>query len=103
MVSKMSFKFQNIRSKVANFISPKRLPTIAKGTTDTELFSGMFDEEKLQKLLNDLGIEAFDEMRRSDPQVKMLLSVSKGPIKSATWLIQPVDDSDEEIEIAAFL
>ena len=42
-------------------------------------------------------------MRRGDPQVKMLLSVSKGPIKSATWLIQPVDDSDEEKEIAAFI
>ncbi len=99
----MNFKFQNLRSKVASLISPKRLPTISKGTSGTELLSGMFDEEKLQKLLNDLGIEAFDEMRRSDPQVKMLLSVSKGPIKSATWLIQPVDDSDEEIEIAAFI
>jgi len=103
LVNNINFKFQNLRSKVANFISPKRLPTVSKGTSGTELFSGMFDEEVLQKLLNEQGIEAFDEMRRSDPQVKMLLSVSKGPIKSATWLIQPVDDSDEEMEISAFI
>lgn len=103
MVVSMNFKFQNLRSKVANFISPKKLPTIAQGTSGTEIFSGMFNEESLQKLLNDQGIEAFDQMRRGDAQVKMLLSVSKGPIKSATWLIQPVDDSEEEIEIAAFI
>jgi len=103
LVNNINFRFQNLRSKVANLIRPKRFPTIAKGTSGTELFSGMFDEETLQKLLNERGIEAFDEMRRSDPQVKMLLSVSKGPIKSATWLIQPVDDSDEEMEIAAFI
>lgn len=100
---RMSFKFQNLRSKIANIIMPKRLPTAAKGTSGTEILSGYFDEEYLQKLLNENAIEAFDEMRRSDAQIKMLLSVSKGPIKSATWLIQPVDDSDEEMNIAAFI
>ncbi len=37
----------------------------------------------------------FDQMRRSDPQVKMCLSSVKNPIKSATWEIEPADDSDE--------
>lgn len=71
-------------------------------TSGTEIFAGRYDEEYLQKLLGIDAICVFDQMRRSDGQVKMLLSVVKNPIKSAPWAIEAVDDSDEEKEIADF-
>jgi len=102
--------FENLKSGVARFREPKptntkqsRLATKAKGTSGTEIFAGMFDEEDLQKLANDRGIETFDQMRRSDSQVAMLLAVVKNPIKSARWGIVAVDDSDQEKEKAAFV
>lgn len=104
MVSNLNIRFQNLRSTVADLISPKsKLVTKPIGTSGTEIFNGFFDEEKLAKLVDERGIEIFDQMRRSDGQVRMLLSVVKNPIKSATWGIVPVDDSDEEKEKAAFI
>ena len=73
-----------------------------QGTSGTEIYAGRFDEEYLVKLLDEQGIEAFDKMRRSDGNVKQLLSAVKNPIKSAKWSVPAVDESDEEMEIAAF-
>lgn len=73
------------------------------GSSGTEIYSGFFDEEYLTKLLNTEGIKVYDQMRRSDGQVKMLLSVVKNPIKSAAWSVVPVAEDDEEKEIAAFV
>lgn len=72
------------------------------GTSATEIYAGRFTEEYLSKLYAEQGIAVFDEMRRSDGQVRMLLSTVKNPIKSASWSFQAVDETDEEIEIAAF-
>lgn len=72
------------------------------GAVGTKNNSGYYDEEYLQKLRDLDGIDAYDEMRRSDAQVKMLLSVVKNPILSASWGVESVDDSPEEKEIAAF-
>ena len=100
----MSFKFQSLLNTVTGLFKPKDFPIVAKGTSGTEIFSGMFDEEYLATLLTpDCMVDHFDEMRRADPQVAMLLSVVKDPIKSATWGIRAVDDSDEELEIAEFV
>jgi len=74
----------------------------AEGTSGTDIFGGRYSEEYLQKLLGEDAITNFDEMRRSDGQVKMLLSVVKNPIRSASWAVEAVDDSDEEENIAAF-
>ena len=83
-------------------LSKKDVQDTALGTSGTELYAGNFTEEYLSKLLDDKGVEVFDQMRRSDGQVRMLLNVVKNPIKSATWTFTPVDESDEEIEIAEF-
>lgn len=72
------------------------------GRSGTELYAGQFTEEYLSKLVQDRGIAIYDEMRRSDGQVKMLLSVVKNPIKSASWSFVAVDESEEEKEIAEF-
>lgn len=73
------------------------------GTSGTEISGGYFAEEYLIHLQGKEAAELFDQMRRSDAQVKMLTSLIKNPIKSATWTIEAVDDSDEEKEIAAFI
>jgi len=99
----MQIRFQSIRAKVADFIKPSSKNIQAVGTTGTNIFSGFFDEETLSKLVAEQGIAVFDRMRRSDGQVKMLLSVFKNPIKAAKWGIEAVDDSDEEKEIADFV
>lgn len=73
------------------------------GSTGTQIFSGYFDEEYLAKLKGYTGSELYDEMRRSDAQIRMLLSVVKNPIMSADWSIDAVDDSDEEVFVKEFL
>lgn len=74
-----------------------------KGTSGTEIYSGYYAEEYLNKIRGYRGAKLYDEMRRSDSQVAMLSSVVKNPIKSAKWNIEAVDDSDEEKEIAEFI
>lgn len=77
---------------------------INTGSTGTEVFSGHFNEDYLPKFLQmPEGIKIYDEMRRSDYQIQMLLSAVKNPIIGASWGVEPVDDSDEEKEIAEFI
>lgn len=82
--------------------SNQKLPTISAGTSGTEIFAGRFDEEYLIGLMGEDAIKKYDEMRRSDGQIKMLLSVVKNPIKSASWSIEPYSDDPRDVEIANF-
>jgi hypothetical protein len=72
------------------------------GNSGTEVFGGYFSEEYLQILRGNRAAELFDKMRRSDGQIKMLLSIVKNPILSASWFFDPFDDSDEQKEMAEF-
>lgn len=67
-----------------------------KGFSGTEVFSGSFSEEYFTKLTGIDAAKMYDKMRRSEPQVAMLLGAVKNPIKSASWTIQSADDSDEQ-------
>ena len=73
------------------------------GTSGTDISGGYFSEEYLYTLRGQHAAEIFDQMRRSDAQVKMLTSLVKNPIKSASWIIEPVDDSLEEERVAEFI
>lgn len=67
----------------------------------TQIFAGYYAEEYLEKLRGkNLAIE-FDKMRRSDSQVRMLLSAVKNPIKGAKWEIEPGDVDDENSKMIA--
>lgn len=55
------------------------------GSSGTELFAGYFSEEYLQLLRGRKGAKVFDEMRRSESQVAMLLSAVMNPIKAGVW------------------
>lgn len=57
----------------------------------------------MQKLLSTDGPDEWDEMRRSDDQIIMLLRVVKNPIMSARWFISPADDSKESKKISKFV
>lgn len=89
---------ENIKSFSIKDLNAKR-----SGTSGTEIFGGYFDEEYLYKLQGEEGITEFDAMRRSDGQVKMLLSVIKNPIKSATWDIEPASTDQKDKDIADFI
>ena len=67
----------------------------ARGTSGTEVFAGMFDEEYLDTLRNTDRADCFDKMRRSDSQVKMLTSAIKNPIRTSTKEINTASDSVE--------
>src|ERR1035437_8526505 len=55
------------------------------GTSGTQIFAGYFSEEYLQTLRGRRGAKVWDEIRRSESQVSMLLNAIMNPIKSATW------------------
>ena len=95
---------------ISRFTSPtasaENLPThfVKEGSTGTEIYSGHFSEEYLADFLSmPDGMDIYDKMRRSDPQVKMLRSVIRNPILAANWHVEPVNDTPEELEIRDFI
>lgn len=65
------------------------------GSSGTDITGGILNEEYLQALTGTEAADIFDKMRRSDPKVKMCLQAVMNPIKSASWTIEPADDSDQ--------
>lgn len=55
------------------------------GASGTELFAGYFTEEYLQLLRGRKGAKQFDEMRRSESQISMLMGAVMNPIKAGCW------------------
>jgi hypothetical protein len=64
-----------------------------KGSSGTEIYSGYFSEEYLQILRSKRGAKIYDEMRRSEPQINMLMSAIMNPIKSANWDFESPDET----------
>ena len=65
------------------------------GSSGTEIFAGYFSEEYLQNLRGTMGAKTWDEMRRSESQVAMLMAAIMNPIKAASWTFEPFDGSEE--------
>ncbi|MES2310203.1 MAG: hypothetical protein V4507_15220, partial [Verrucomicrobiota bacterium] len=74
-----------------------RMNTEPMGSPGTISYGGYVSEEYLGILRGKRRADVFDQMRRSDPQIKMCLSSVKNPIKSANWEIEPFDDSPEAV------
>ena len=69
------------------------------GTTGTQNYAGYTAEEYLSSLSNSrVRADKFDQMRRSDPQVKMVLNAVKAPLKGAKWDVEPYKSDDPEME-----
>lgn len=75
-----------------NEISIQETP---RGTSGTEIFAGYYDEEYLETLKGTDRAKCFDKMRRSDSQVKMLLSAVKNPVRTAPKEINAAGDKPE--------
>ncbi len=75
------------------------------GASGTELFSGYFSEEYLQLLRGRKGAKVYDEMRRSEAQVAMLLNAVMNPIKAGSWEFEAaseVENADLHKELVEF-
>lgn len=70
--------------------------TQATGNSGTQIFGGYFSEEYLARLRGRVGAKQWDEMRRSEAQVSLLMNAIKNPIKAANWDFEPYDSSDPE-------
>lgn len=72
----------------------------SRGTSGTEIFAGYYDEEYLESLKGTDRAKKYDGMRRSDAQVKMLLSSVKNPIKTAAREIIAASDDPDHVKHA---
>lgn len=78
-------------------------PTLEFGLSGTNISGGIILEEEEQNLTGIQGAETFDMMRRTDSQIAMVLDVIKSPIKTAQFIIEPVDESDQAREDAELI
>lgn len=87
---------------VARLAGPSRPPVEERGATGTPNFGGFIVGEDYNPSLDgQRGMQVYDEMRRSDGQVKAVLLVVKLPLKGATWRIDaPKSATGREQEIA---
>jgi hypothetical protein len=75
------------------------------GVSGTEIYGGYFSEEYLQKLRGRQGAKIFDEMRRSESQISMLMNAVKNPIKAASWefeVAEGVADGERHAELVKY-
>lgn len=70
------------------------------GSSGIQNYAGYYQEDYLRTLQGKEKADLYDRMKRSDPNLKMLLSAVKNPIKAASWTIDPSDDSDEAKALA---
>lgn len=101
-----------MKDKINNFFSKyvsKNSDAIPRhytneGTSGTEIYSGNFNEEYLNEFLNmPEGMDTYDKMRRSDDQITMLRNSVRNPIISASWFVEPVDETPLEMEKKDFV
>lgn len=91
------FDPQNGATEDGGFSGDK--PTVqlqATGNSGTQIFGGYFSEEYLSNLRGRRAAAQWDEMRRSEAQISMLLNAIMNPIKSANWDVDPYDPTDAE-------
>ncbi len=87
----------------AHFAGGTRKQLKPMGSSGTELQGGYFSEEYLRTLRGRRGAKKFDEMRRSEPQVAMLLNAIMNAIKSGTWEVEAAKDVPNGEVHAAFI
>lgn len=83
------------RKPVERVIETIVIQTEPMGSSGTEYYAGYTQEEHIDALKGSERAKRFDEMRRSDYQVKMLLSATKNPIRGAAAEIEAASDDPE--------
>lgn len=76
----------------------------AIGASGTDVIGKIHNQDDhIEKLKGYEAAEIYDKMRRSDTQVRKILSAITGPIKSSKWAVEPVSDEPRDLEVAALL
>lgn len=76
-------------------IGPTEVKTVEVGSAGTEIYAGYLDEDYLTAAKGKDWADKIDMMRRSDANVKMVLSALKSPIKSSNWYFVEKEDTEE--------
>jgi len=81
----------------------KNISTEAIGNSGTQIFGGYFSEEYLNELRGRQGAKLWDQMRRSDATIAMLMNAIINPIKAANWSVDPCEEGNAEFDKQAEL
>lgn len=79
------------------------------GATGTYIVNGFLETDYNSKLAGNVGLELYDEMRKSDSKIRQSLMVCMLPILSTEWYIEPAQNAetyevgDAEQEVADFV
>lgn len=71
------------------------------GDTGVQIFNGIISGEEYNfNLIGKRALKVWDEMRKSDAQVKMALRVVNEPVKALTYHVQPASDDEVDQQAA---
>lgn len=74
------------------------------GQSGVQIFNGIITGEEYNfNLIGRRALQTWDEMRKSDAQVKMSLKVVKEPVKALSYHVQPASDDPLDLEAAEFV
>lgn len=65
------------------------------GSSGTDITGGYFNEESLKNLTGQKGAQTYEDMRRREAVVSMILGAIKNPIMGATFDFEIEDETDE--------
>jgi len=83
---------------------PKEPVLGERGATGTVAYMGRFVEDEYNPdLRGDKALKVYDQMRRSDGQVKAALLACELPLRQAEWQVKPASGSQQDRQIAEFI
>lgn len=97
----LGFELPRIRAAQAQ---PDTSPPQERGATGSINVGGFLQStEYLPQLTGLQGLKTIDQMLRSDGSVQEATEHIISPIKNATWIVQPADETPEALEQAALI
>lgn len=82
--------------------TPKRYKEL--GNSGVQIFNGIITGEEYNfKLMGRNALNTWDEMRKSDAQVKMSLKVVQEPVKAIKYYVQAASDDEENVRAATYM
>jgi hypothetical protein len=76
----------------------------AIGASGTDVIGQVHNQDDhIEQLKGYEAAEVYDKMRRSDTQVRKIITAITNPIKSATWAVEPASEETKDLESAALI
>lgn len=73
------------------------------GESGTSKYDGVITEEYNSELAGLQGIKIYDEMRKSDGTVRLVVQATSLPIRRARWFVKPPKDDESSEEVTEFV